>query len=122
MNTFKLLPLLMAFIVFVLSVYIRFTSDSLVENLKQEFSRKYNKPENSIILQVEVRTDLFAKGSVRFSEENPGAIWFGAKIEDKWKLVADGQGPMNCEIANSYKMPESMVPQCLTQEGDLIPR
>lgn len=97
-------------------------ADSINNDITQEFSDKYNKEAGEVEITVEVNTGEYAKGSIRFTDEMGGAIWFGAKKDGKWLLAADGQGPMTCEVADKYAFPLNLVPECISESGDLTIR
>jgi len=100
-------------------VYENKVSDrSTTVSITDEFSKKYKRPSGDFIIETQIDTGLFAKGSVRFKDEFGGAIWFGAKTANGWELAADGQGPMSCEIAEKYNFPNDLVPTCLDSEND----
>lgn len=98
------------------------TLPDLVSEITQSFALKYDKPRQAIEISVEVDTGEFAKGSVRFTDEFGGAIWFGAKQGGKWVLAADGQGPMSCDIVNRYNFPTDIVPECMSDNQELVER
>lgn len=98
------------------------TTGLIVSDITQEFAKKYNKDVSNIIVSVDTNTEKFAKGQIRFQDEFGGAIWFGTKVGESWILAADGQGPMECEIAESYSFPQNFVPECINTEGELIER
>jgi|GEM_PF-4780615 len=95
---------------------------TIVTDITNEFSKKYNKSVENIIVTVDTSSDSFTKGSIRFSDEAGGAIWFGAKDAAGWKLVNDGQGPMECGLAEKYSFPASFVPECIDSNGNLLTR
>lgn len=89
------------------------TTETTQAAITRAFSKKYQRPEAEIIVEVSTDTGPFAKGSIQFKDELGGALWFGAKTEQGWELVHDGQGPMSCELAEQYQMPTDLVPGCI---------
>lgn len=81
-------------------------------------SKKYNRPVETV--QVEVRTDSekFAKGTVRFSGENGGGLWFAAKPKGDWELAYDGNGIIPCETADKYSLPKDIAPKCIDTKNN----
>lgn len=94
------------------------SSESLVEAIKSQLARKYTKSITDINLVINQELPEHASGAVNFSGEMGGALWFAAKTKGGWILVADGQGPMDCELSEQYKFPVSMIPACLS--GDKV--
>jgi len=86
---------------------------SVSKVMTEEFSKRYNKAIENVEVTVDLEQSGFAKGSIRFKGEGGGAIWFAAKVNDEWKLVSDGQGPMDCATAENYNMPKDLVPGCI---------
>ncbi len=95
------------------TITIKPTEEPIDIALAKAFAGKYEKPVSTYLIQTDINTGEFAKGSVRFKDEMGGALWFAAKTEKGWELVTDGQGPMSCELANKYKMPKDLVPMCI---------
>jgi hypothetical protein len=81
--------------------------------IKEAFSKKYGQPIDKYIIAISTNTGTHAKGSVSFTDEMGGGIWFAAKTEKGWELVADGQGPVLCSVADSYAFPSSLIPECI---------
>lgn len=93
-------------------------AQSASEAIASQISKKYNKAIEDVQITTDVDTGLFANGSIRFKDEFGGAIWFGAKTDKGWELVSDGQGPMDCGVADKYQMPKDLVPECVDLQGD----
>ena len=97
--------------------------DNLIPDITQEFADKYAKSIDTIKVSVEKEEGNFAKGLISFTDEAGGAVWFGVRQGDKWKLAFDGQGPMSCTIAEQYAFPVSFVPTCIDEkQGSIINR
>ena len=87
-------------------------------------AEKYGRPADSVEIEVMADTGTFAKGSVRYTDEPGGGLWFAAKTANGWELAFDGNGIIPCEAANRYDFPTDMVPQCIDtgNENNLIVR
>lgn len=68
----------------------------------------------TIISQI---TSTHASGTVSFSGE--GGWFLAYKEGTSWKIVADGNGTVSCELVTPYSFPKSMVPECIDQNGNL---
>jgi hypothetical protein len=93
--------------------------ENIIEEIKKGFATKYKKPNNSFVLSISMYDATHAKGSISFKDEMGGGLWFGAKVDEAWKLVWDGNGIIDCEIVNKYDFPVDMIPGCVdTKNGD----
>jgi len=85
------------------------------------FGQKYDRPADTVIIEIGNDTGSFAKGTVRFADEFGGGVWFAAKTVQGWELAFDGNGIVSCAAANKYDFPRDMIPQCLdTQNGNKL--
>jgi inhibitor of cysteine peptidase len=83
------------------------------EALKMLFVRKYGTSIEQITLNVSKETQNHIRGSVQFgSPGEPGGLFLATKVEDKWRLVFDGNGAISCEKVNKYGFPPDMVSDC----------
>lgn len=90
--------------------------------LQQAFASKYDRDPESVMVDVQANTGTYAKGLIKFEGEMSGG-WFLAVKEDEWKIVADGNGTVNCSDVEAYDFPGEMVPSCWDQEAmELIER
>lgn len=96
-------------------------ADSIVEDIAQELSKKYNKPLNSINISVDTNTGSYAKGMISYEDEMGGGLWFAAKIDDAWQLVFDGNGIITCKDLSEYpSFPTSLIPQCFDESKNML--
>ncbi|ALM09509.1 MAG TPA: hypothetical protein DEB30_05410 [Candidatus Peribacter riflensis] len=99
------------------------TAGPVREAVAQAFSEKYSRPVGTFAIEVQKETNAFARGTVRFEGEMGGGMWFAARTARGWELAFDGNGMMNCEIANAYDFPSDIVPGCIdTQNEDTFVR
>ncbi len=93
------------------------------EQITQILSKKYNQPENGLIIEVTTDTGTFAKGT--YNQPNAGGgLWFAVKTAEGWQLVFDGNGIIPCDAANKYDFPDDIISQCLdtANQNQLIER
>lgn len=93
--------------------------DDLINDLNMSFAKKYKKLPIDIQITITKASDVYAKGKVIFKDERGEAIWFAAKVDNKWILAADGQGPMTCDTAEEYNFNKDFVPMCIMPDGEL---
>lgn len=91
---------------------------TLKSDLTTKFSEKYNKPEEQIELEINIETEAFAKGIIRFKDEGGGGIWLAANTKEGWELAFDGNGIISCDITTKFNFPTNMVPGCVDNEKD----
>jgi hypothetical protein len=92
-------------------------------HVRAAFAEKYGPPTDRYLVEVERDTGMFAKGSIRFTDEPGGGLWFAARTTQGWELVFDGNGIIPCSAIAGHDFPADMVPQCLDEEsGELLQR
>jgi len=88
------------------------------DQIKIALAKKYNLPVTQVsVIFKEINSSL-AAGTVSFSGE--GGWFLTAKENNLWKIVADGNGTVSCELVTPYKFPVSMVPECVDKNGTLL--
>ncbi|MDO8471744.1 MAG: hypothetical protein Q7S64_01160 [bacterium] len=73
---------------------------------------KYKKDESEVKITLSQVTADFAKGSVSFGDEMGGGWLLAAKVNDKWKIVDDGNGVIDCAVIKPFNFPTDMVSEC----------
>ena len=119
-----LIIVVVIFAVFNISKLANFsrTEKSTSESITEAFAEKYDRPVDSIVVGVDIDTGQFAKGSIRFTDEQGGGLWFAAKTENGWELAFDGNGIIPCGSANKYDFPSDIIPQCLDEKTNNLIR
>ncbi|OGC51677.1 hypothetical protein A2982_03325 [candidate division WWE3 bacterium RIFCSPLOWO2_01_FULL_39_13] len=90
------------------------------ESIALIFSQKYNKPIEEVNVEVSENTGEFAKGVISFEGEMGGGSFLATKTDDTWKIVADGNGVIMCDLIEPYNFPVSVVPECYDQALEKI--
>ncbi len=83
-----------------------------LEQIKEAFAAKYNKPLGDITVTIDENTGTYANGGVKFEGEIGGAWWLAYNDGTGWIIVADGNGSVLCADIEGYNFPTSMVPEC----------
>ncbi len=91
---------------------------SVKEAVSGLIAEKYGRSADTVAIAVSIDTGTFAQGSVRFTDENGGGLWFAAKTAAGWELAFDGNGIVPCAAADKYGFPRDMVPQCVDTENN----
>jgi len=89
-----------------------FEEDCLsVESIKSLIALKYSKPNSEVFIRIDQENTEYAKGGISFAPEGgPGGMFLAAKINDKWELVYDGNGSIDCDkIKLNYQFPAEML-------------
>lgn len=95
------------------------TDEMIVSQIANALAEKYQRKSSVFIVTISAKNTTHAYGQVHFKDEFGGAIWHGALSNGKWILIADGQGPMSCDLAEKFVFPTSMVPGCInTKDGN----
>ncbi|MFA6007610.1 MAG: hypothetical protein WC784_03105 [Candidatus Shapirobacteria bacterium] len=85
--------------------------------IKAAFAKKYSAPIDQISVKIKEINATQVSGEVNFSD---GGGWFLAvKENNSWKIVADGNGFISCEVVAPYKFPISMLPECVDKNGNI---
>jgi tryptophan-rich sensory protein len=81
------------------------------EAIKTALAKKYKKAVSEIFIKIRNENKEYAAGRVKFgNEEGEGGIFLAAKISDKWELIFDGNGSINCQdIKRKYQFPPEFL-------------
>ena len=92
------------------------------EGIREAMAEKHGKEIGDVIITVSKNDGVYAQGGVRFEGEMGGGWWLAYKEGGEWVIVQDGNGTMSCETIEPYDFPVSMVPECVTETGELVGR
>lgn len=87
------------------------------ELITEALAIKYNLAYAEVKTIISEINSTQASGTVSFSGE--GGWFLAIKEGDKWKIVADGNGTVSCELVEPYSFPKSMLPECVDKDGQL---
>lgn len=87
------------------------------ELIAEALANKYNIAYAEINLIISQINSTQAAGTVSTAGE--GGWFLAVKDGNSWKIVADGNGTVSCEIVAPYNFPISMVPECVDKNGKL---
>ena len=81
------------------------------EMIKQALYKKNNWPEGSVTVTVSTNDGTYASGTA--GGQGGGGYFFAAKVGDVWKIVADGNGTIDCGSLIPYpNYPKTLIPEC----------
>lgn len=89
-----------------------FEEDCLsVEGITSALALKYKKPVSQVFIEINKENSKYATGSVWFNQKGgEGGVFLATKINDKWELVYDGNGSIDCaKIIKNYQFPQEML-------------
>lgn len=74
-------------------------------------AQKYNKKTSEVFFDINKENTKYVVGSVSFGQKGvEGGLVLAAKINDKWTLVYDGNGSIDCtKIKQDYQFPPEML-------------
>ena len=101
-----------------------FQAKSDLQMIREAFAEKYGNPVDEVNVNISKQSNPYASGGVNFSGEMGGG-WFLAykESDDKWIIVADGNGTVPCEAIDPYDFPNDMVSECWREStGELETR
>jgi len=84
------------------------------ENLiKQAVYDKLGTSESDIKVEIEKIEGDYAKGySHSAKEEAGGGFFIAVKKSGTWKVIADGNGVIECSVIEKYNVPSTIVGEC----------
>lgn len=75
--------------------------------------QKFSKDSASLTFSIGKKSDNSAYGSMTFTDTSEGGYFVAAKDSDgDWKIIADGNGTIECSVLEKYNVPASVVEQC----------
>jgi hypothetical protein len=94
--------------------------EALITDISGDLATKYKKPRDEVVVTIEKQEPNHATGTVQFTNESGGAVWFAAKENNVWKLAYDGQQAISCTIADQYSFPNTIVEQCMDAKTNTL--
>ncbi len=85
--------------------------------IETALAKKYNLTIEDTSLIIKEINPTQAAGTVSFAGE--GGWFLAYKDNEVWKIVADGNGTVTCEVVAPYHFPTTMVPECVDKNGTL---
>ena len=88
-----------------------FEEDCLsVEGITSALALKHNKQASEVFIEIDNENTKYARGNVRYETTEGEAGMFMAVKNEKWEIVFDGNGGVDCErIKQSYQFPAEML-------------
>ncbi len=84
--------------------------ETVKEAVTKILTKKYNLEANKVSVQVDREFEGFATGSVGFGDEIGGGGWLAKKIEEKWEVIWDGNGSVDCpRLKTEYNFPDEIL-------------
>jgi hypothetical protein len=88
------------------------TDEVVVDLFKQLFAEKYSKDVEEVNFEISEREGDYLTGGVKFEGEISGGYVLGAKVNDEWKIIFDGNGNYTCGVVDVVDFPSSLAPEC----------
>lgn len=89
-----------------------FEEDCLsAEAIRSALAQKYNKKTSEVFFDINKENTKYVVGSVSFGQKGiEGGLVLAAKINDKWTLIFDGNGSIDCaKNKQDYQFPQEML-------------
>lgn len=89
-----------------------FEEDCLsVEAIRSILAPKYNLKPSEIFIDITEENTKYASGTITFGQKGAeGGMFLAAKINDKWIIVYDGIGSVDCvKIKQNYQFTQGML-------------
>ncbi|OQA52931.1 MAG: hypothetical protein BWY43_00302 [candidate division WS2 bacterium ADurb.Bin280] len=81
------------------------------ELIAQALYEKFSTDASTMSYTISKKTDSAATGGITFTEGG-GGYFVAAKENGLWKIIADGNGVIECDILDQYDIPASIVGDC----------
>jgi len=84
---------------------------TLENSLKELFFVKYNVPVSEITIKISAQDETHVKGGVSFAPSGTwnGGLFLAVKVNDKWKLIYDGNGSVSCLEIRKYGFTQDLL-------------
>ncbi|OGC45245.1 hypothetical protein A2V49_01435 [candidate division WWE3 bacterium RBG_19FT_COMBO_34_6] len=105
--------------------YKNFAVEDLKRSIKSQIIEKRGSSANDLVIKIsKIYGDYSLGGAVPPVQGAGGGMWIGAKVNNNWKLVWDGNGTISCTDIDPYpNLPIEIVPECYDEtKGELIIR
>lgn len=91
-------------------------------NLKNAFSKKYNKDISNVSVFIEIFQESFIKGGVDFDNSGYTATFYAYKSLENtdWEIVAVENGVVACNIIDPYNFPSNIITQCYSYSSGTV--
>lgn len=87
--------------------------DAVANDLAVLFGAKYNHDPKDMMIKIAQLTDKHAYGSVKYKNDEQGAMFYASKIDDNWQIISSGNGAVTCALLTRYDFPVSMKNSCV---------
>lgn len=95
-------------------------SVDILSVVKSAFAKKYSKPGDNFIVEIEKTTDKYASGQVYNKVNKSDGFWYAAEAKDGWTIVYEGKEAMKCTDTAKYNFPADLLNNC-TAPNELTP-
>lgn len=88
--------------------------------IDEALASKFSTDASNITLSISKKSDASAYGSFTIEDQQEGGYFVAVKDGDSWKIIADGNGTIECSILDQYNVPNTVVAECYdsnTQES-----
>lgn len=86
--------------------------ENVEEEIQSLLAKKYYKSANDVTVTITKQDGNFVSGGVKFTSDGSGAggALLARKVNDKWELVFDGNGGVDCnELRQKYGFPDTIL-------------
>lgn len=85
--------------------------------IQEAFAEKYSKPVSDTNVTINKNTGTHASGSIKFSGEMGGGMWFAyTDSEGNWQIAFDGNGTPTCSQIEPHNFPSSIINECYDED------
>jgi len=82
------------------------------ELIAEALGRRLSQDPSNLDITISKKSDKAAFGGVTVKGESSGGWFVAVEDGDQWKVIADGNGTIECAILDEYSVPASVVEEC----------
>lgn len=80
--------------------------------ISEALASKLSQDASNLDVKISKKSEKAAYGSVSVKGEMGGGWFVAVEDQDQWKVIADGNGTIDCAILDQYNVPSSVVAEC----------
>jgi hypothetical protein len=88
------------------------------ELIKEALATKLSSDAANLTVTISKKSAAAAFGTVSVNGEMGGGWFVAAKAGDEWKIIADGNGTIDCALMDQYDIPNTVVGECYDSVTD----
>lgn len=94
--------------------------ESLESQIRTQLVTEHGPSAANLVITISKTEGDYAQGLAN-DPAGGGGLWFAVNLNERWKLIWDGNGTITCDEIKEYPdLPSSMIPSCYNPETDKL--